>query len=97
MSDGFKEWKTATSPSGEPIINSMKPGADPNFVPAFRQPRKPLEAYEIWQLSKERRRLRQEYFDNWFATAAVTGTGRPVDALIAPVFPHTAVPHGSSG
>lgn len=79
------------------MINSMKPGADPAEVPAFRQPRQPLTAFELWQLHKERRELRQAYFEHWNGTSGISGTGRPVDALLAPVMPYTSVPHGMTG
>lgn len=75
----------------------MKPGADPSEIPPFRRPRQPLSAFELWQLHKERRELRQSYFEHWNATNNVTGTGRPVDAIIAPVMPYTSLPHGSTG
>ncbi|KAG5730776.1 hypothetical protein E4T56_gene3505 [Termitomyces sp. T112] len=38
--------------------------------------------------------VQQAYLEHWLATAGETGTGRPVDAIIAPVAPFTAVPHG---
>lgn len=30
----------------------------------------------------------------WEDTVSITGTGRPVDAIIAPTTPYTATPHG---
>lgn len=38
------------------------------------------------------REYRKEYLDYWNSTAALTGTGRPVDAFIAPVTPYAAAP-----
>jgi len=49
---------------------------------------------QLWQLHKEKRNLRKAYLDHWEATVSQAGTGRPVDAIIAPVAPYTAVPHG---
>ena len=72
----------------------MKLDADPNEVPAFRQPRDPLSAYELWQLHKQRRELRKRYFDVWEQSDELTDTGRPVDALLCQVSPYAAVPHG---
>lgn len=72
----------------------MKPDADPNQVPEFRRPRDPLTAYQLWQLHKQRRELRKEYFEVWERSIDSTDTGRPVDALICPVSPYAAVPHG---
>lgn len=51
-------------------------------------------AYELWQLHERRRELRQSYLDAWRATAARTGTGRPIDAIVAPTAPYVAPPHG---
>lgn len=72
----------------------MDPNADPNAIPDFRIPRQPLSAYQVWQLNKERRELRKHLLDRWQATASLTGTGRPIDALICPPAPYAAVPHG---
>ena len=51
-------------------------------------------AYQLWQLQKKRLALRQEYTVHWNATVSETGTGRPVDAVISPVAPFAAPPHG---
>ena len=93
LSDGGADYQAALT-SGEPLINSMKPDADPLEIPPFRRPRKPLSVYQLWQLHKERRELRKAYFDRWEATESQTDTLRPVDALICPVSPYAAVPHG---
>lgn len=74
----------------------MDPNADPNDIPDFRIPRKPLTAYQIWQLHKERRELHKAHLDRWEATISETGTGRPIDAIICPPAPYTAVPHGQT-
>ena len=74
----------------------MDPEADPNVIPEFRLPRQPLDAYQLWQLSKKRRELRKELLDRWQATESLTGTGRPIDGLICPPAPYAAVPHGQT-
>jgi amidase len=66
---------------GDPA-NTLKPLADG------------ITAYQLWQLHKKKRDLREEYLDYWRGTVHVTGTGRPVDAIIAPVAPYTVPPHG---
>ena len=53
-----------------------------------------ISAYKLWQIQKEKLKLRKEYLDHWEATASITGTGRPVDAIITPTAPYTAPPHG---
>jgi len=95
LSDGGADYKEALV-TGEHLINSMAPDADPLDVPVFRRPRDPLSAFQLWKLSKERRELRKEYLDYWESTVTVTGTGRPVDALICPVAPYPAVRHGQT-
>ncbi|KAH9849789.1 general amidase [Lenzites betulinus] len=95
LADGSEDYNSCLT-TGEPLINSMDPDADPNDIPVFRVPRQPLTAYQIWQLTKERRALRKAHLDRWEATSSLTGTGRPIDALIAPVAPYAAVPHGKT-
>jgi Asp-tRNA(Asn)/Glu-tRNA(Gln) amidotransferase A subunit family amidase len=51
-------------------------------------------AWELWGLHGRRRELQKEYLDHWEATKSKTGTGRPVDAIIAPVAAYPAPPHG---
>lgn len=95
LADGSEDYNSCLT-TGEPIINSMDPEADPNHVPAFRIPRAPLTAYQVWQLNKERKELRKLLLDRWQATASQTVTGRPIDALICPVAPYPAVLHGQT-
>ncbi|KAI0825163.1 general amidase [Trametes gibbosa] len=95
LADGSQDYNSCLT-TGEPLINSMDPDASPDDIPAFRVTRQPLTAYQVWQLNKERRTLRKIYLDRWEATASLTGTGRPIDALIAPVAPYPAVPHGKT-
>ena len=56
--------------------------------------KKCFTTYELWQVHKQRRELRREYLEYWQASASKTGTGRPIDAVIAPVAPFPAPPHG---
>lgn len=65
-------------------------------TPAFRPLAEGVSAYELWQVQKQRRDLRQEYLDHWNASAALTSTGRPVDAIISPCAPYAAPPHGKN-
>lgn len=62
----------------------------------FRQTAQSVSAYQLWQLHKEKRELRQEYLNHWQKTVQETGTGRPVDAIISPVAPYAAPPHGQN-
>jgi len=53
-----------------------------------------IDAYSAWQIQRRLDAIRIEYLDKWNASVAVTGTGRPVDALISPTAPYPAPPHG---
>ncbi|KIL63891.1 hypothetical protein M378DRAFT_192787 [Amanita muscaria Koide BX008] len=107
---GEEDFLADTVPTGEPIIKTMKLSDDePVKWPAkklnveapmlgsFVSADTKLTAYELWQVHKQRRQLRTEYLDRWQATASKTGTDRPVDAIIAPVAPYPAPPHGQFG
>lgn len=84
-----------TEPTGEPVIMSMEPENDGGATSAsFRPPDIPASAYQLWQMHKRKRILREEYLDHWDRTVNETGTGRPVDALVTPTSPFAAVPHG---
>ncbi|KAL6309985.1 general amidase [Sparassis latifolia] len=92
-SDGYADYRASVN-TGEPLLHSMKPDADPSDVPPHRRPREPLSSFDVWQLNKERRELRKAHLDYWESSITRTGTGRPVDALICPGGPYPAVPHG---
>ncbi|KAJ7675379.1 general amidase [Mycena rosella] len=88
-----EDYQTAAAPSGEPVIPSM--GVLPDDAKLLFRPTGPgLSAFELWQVQKRKRSLRQEYLKLWEDTASLTGTGRPVDAIISPMAPYTAPPHG---
>jgi amidase len=92
MAGWTEDVKTTAATSGESILQTMLPGnpADAILRPLFDG----ITAYQLWQLHKERRDLRKEYLDHWESTVQATGTGRPVDAIISPVAPYAAPPHG---
>lgn len=96
-----EDFGTATALSGEPLITTMEPASDDldllaTDVPEDRPLPTGLSVYELWQEQKKRRELRQEYLDHWNASIALTGTGRPVDAIISPCAPFVAPPHGKN-
>ena len=99
-SAGAKEdYRVATLPSGEPVIASMNlaidnPELSAEIVPAFRLLPDQISAYELWQVQKLKRDLRGEHLDYWNASVELTGTGRPVDAILSPCAPFVAPPHG---
>lgn len=55
-----------------------------------------VSAYQLWQMHKQKRNLREEYLQLWEDTVKVTGTGRAVDAIISPVVAYTAIAHGKN-
>jgi len=89
-----EDFMIVTSATGEPIISTMELDTADPITP--RQRSGGITAYQLWQLQKLRRDLRKEYLDHLEATASETGTGRPIDAIICPVAPYTAHPHGKS-
>jgi amidase len=48
-------------------------------------------ALEIAKINVAKREYQKLYMDYWNSTSEVTGTGRPVDAVICPAAPHAAV------
>ncbi|KAJ8083720.1 hypothetical protein PM082_002486 [Marasmius tenuissimus] len=94
-----EDYEIVTAVSGEPVIQTMLPETDilagetlsyrPSSATAF-------SAYKLWQVQKARRVLREEYLQHWQETIEVTGTGRPVDAIICPVAATPAPPHGTT-
>ncbi|KAL4911110.1 hypothetical protein BDW74DRAFT_5788 [Aspergillus multicolor] len=48
-------------------------------------------ALEIAQVNVAKREYQKLYMDYWNSTSELTGTGRPVDAVICPAAPHAAV------
>lgn len=55
----------------------------------------PLNTYDYWRISHLRELYVQEQLRAWEATAQCTGTGRPIDAILAP--PSSCLPpaHGT--
>lgn len=47
-------------------------------------------ASDIMATNVEKRDAQKAYMEYWNSTAALTGTGRPVDAVIAPIAPFAA-------
>lgn len=74
--DGGEDIRRSCAEGGEPVMfNLMADGKE----------HKHLNTFESWQLNQEKSQYRKQYLDYWQATESKTGTGRPVDAIIAPV------------
>lgn len=91
-----EDYKTVTASTGEPVISSMGMTQDANEGLAWRPSDDTTSAYQLWQIQNKRSILRKEYLDHWQRTAAVTGTGRPVDGIIGPAARSVATPHGQN-
>ncbi|KAL4251646.1 amidase family protein [Abortiporus biennis] len=94
-----EDFATVTAPTGEPILTSMYDlEAAVKTEAAFRPPegQPTMTAYQLWQLHKTKLQLRQEHLNYWQSSVSLTGTGRPVDAIISPVAPRTAPTHGNN-
>ncbi|KAF7977397.1 hypothetical protein HWV62_4023 [Athelia sp. TMB] len=90
----YQDYITVTAATGEPVINSML-AADLDIEDSSVGEIEPgSTAYELWQIQKQKGNLRREYLDHWERTKSITHTGRAVDAIIAPVAPYAAPPHG---
>lgn len=53
-----------------------------------------LDSYQLWGMHKRKREIQKAHLDHWEGTVSRTGTGRPVDAILCPVAPFAAPPHG---
>jgi hypothetical protein len=47
-------------------------------------------ASQISEINVLKRQYQKEYMEYWNSTASLTGTGRPVDAIISPLAPFAA-------
>lgn len=81
--DGGADVHEAFALSGEPIA--------PQVVVAYgTKPSEPFTASQIAKNNVAQREYQKEYMDYWNSTQDLTGTGRPVDAIISPLAPYPA-------
>ncbi|KAL4782294.1 amidase signature domain-containing protein [Aspergillus varians] len=80
--DGGEDVRRDIAVAGEPFIP---------HVEALVNRGEPISVYEYWQLNRERMDLQKKYLDKW--NTARSPSGKPVDVLLSPTMPHTAVPH----
>ncbi|KAK0388785.1 hypothetical protein NLU13_5028 [Sarocladium strictum] len=79
---------------GEDIRRDVTAGGEP-FMPhvqALVDRGSPISVYEYWQLNKRKKAQQAAYNAMWNA-ARSPSSGRPVDVLLVPTAPHTAIPH----
>lgn len=79
--DGGADVKKAFALSGELMADQ---------IAFFNQVDREFTASEVAATNVRLRQLKKEYMDYWNSTKALTSTGRPVDAVIAPVAPFPA-------
>jgi len=58
--------------------------------------REPYTPAECFKLNAEREEFRTRLMAHWNATRSATASGRPVDAILSPVFPSLAPAHGTT-
>ena len=90
-----EDYAATVAKTGEPVITSMALEGEGNTF-EWTTPPQPLSAYGLWQVQKRRAEIRKEHLDLWESTVNLTGTGRPVDAIISPVAPYASAPHGKN-
>lgn len=87
-----------TADGGEDIRTAVAAGGEP-FIPHVEQlvnRGKAISVFSYWQLNRRKWELQQAYLDKWESIRCPV-TGQPVDVLLLPPLPHTAVPHRSCG
>lgn len=83
-----------TADGGEDIKRDVAAGGEP-FLPhveALVNRGKPISVYEYWQLNKKKHAAQKRYLDLWNSTKSPS-SGQPIDIILCPVMPHSAVPH----
>ncbi|OCK85084.1 acetamidase [Lepidopterella palustris CBS 459.81] len=83
-----------TADGGEDIRRDVEAGGEPYIphVEALVNRGQPISVYAYWQLNRRKLAAQKSYLDKWNAAVSPI-SGRIVDALLAPVMPHSAVPH----
>ena len=85
--DGGADVQNAFKLSGEPSSQQVHITVGDSLSPE-------TSASKIWATNKALRECKKEHLDYWNSTASVTGTGRPVDGVIAPLAPFPAARPG---
>ncbi|GAM34381.1 hypothetical protein TCE0_015r01928 [Talaromyces pinophilus] len=80
--DGFEDVIRDVTRAGEPFIPHVRSLISRGSA---------ISVYQYWQLNKEKFELQKKHLSKW--NSVRSPSGRPVDVLLSPVLPHTAVPH----
>jgi amidase len=81
--DGCEDIRTEINVAGEPFIPHIE---------ALVNRGRAISVYEYWQLNKQKLAAQKRFLDLWNSTKSGK-TGKPIDILLTPVMPHSAVPH----
>lgn len=81
--DGGEDVRREVEASGEPFIP---------HVEALVNRGKAISVFEYWQLNKRKLAAQNAYNDKWNRIRTPL-TNEPVDVILMPTMPHTAVPH----
>lgn len=83
-----------TADGCEDIRRDIEAGGEPCIphVEMLMNRGKAISVYEYWQLNKQKHAAQKRYLDLWNSTKSPE-SGRPTDILLAPVMPHSAMPH----
>ncbi|BEI97601.1 hypothetical protein CcaverHIS631_0211900 [Cutaneotrichosporon cavernicola] len=76
--DGHKDLYDTLALSGEPRVGPL--GSGPEVVQEEQ-----VSVTKYWEIQYRKQRFLKAQLDHWNATEAVTGSGRPVDAILCPV------------
>ncbi|PTB68546.1 amidase [Trichoderma citrinoviride] len=82
---------------GQVIRRDIETGGEP-VLPALKglvYGNEPISLDAYWELNRRKAALRQAHLEKWKSVTS-PATGRTVDALLMPVMPHAAVPHGAT-
>ncbi len=82
VADGGKHVLKVTEATGEPLYPYMS-----NYGTSSE-----ISAGKLWDLQSKRSAVCKAFLDRWMSTAKTTGTGHPIDAIIAPVTPMAGSP-----
>lgn len=83
--DFYLEVEELLNRTGEPVSDYMRIARDIALQKGSQGD--VLNVSQWWELSQEIRTLKQKFLENWRNTANSTSDGRPIDAILCPVWP----------
>ncbi|SCU82294.1 LAME_0C00518g1_1 [Lachancea meyersii CBS 8951] len=83
--DFYEEVQELLNKTGEPVSDYMDIARRAILTKGHLG--KPLTVNEWWEVSLKIRKLKQQYLEKWQSTRSLTSDGKPIDAIICPVWP----------